>query len=88
MQRTDGLPGADRFVGGFGRLPRLGLVNMDEGLQLGFQRRDARQTGIHQIDGGKLTSCQSGRQSMDRQCGKIGTHAYITNGRAFCLTTP
>ena len=60
MQRTGGLAGADRFVGGLRRLPRLGFMNMDEGLQLGFQRRDARQTGIHQIDGGKLTRCQSG----------------------------
>ena len=69
VQRAFGLAGAERFVGGLGRLTRFGFMDMDKGVQLGLQRGHPRQAGVHQIDRRKLASRQPGGQGVDRQCG-------------------
>ena len=91
MQRAQAMAGADRLVGGFRRQPRLRVMDMDESVQPGFQRGDARQMRVHHIHGRETFRGQAFRQALHGHCGKIGIHRpqlAVLDPYSFRLTMP
>ena len=60
------MPRTDRLVGCLGGKPRVLLINLDKGVQLGVSHVDPLEQGIDQIDRREPAAADFGRQDMSR----------------------